>query len=116
MKKRLQIFITGNVQRVGFRMQSAEKAAKYKVCGKALYIDNGILIEAEGEAQPLEQFVNWCRKGPENCTINTFNVHEMQPIHYTSFDIIHGVLSSESMIDKFPIYSAVNQVHTAVRL
>lgn len=116
MKKRLQIFITGNVQRVGFRMQSAENAAKYKICGKALYIDNGILIEAEGEANSLEQFVDWCRRGPENCTINTFNVHEMQPIHYKTFDIIHGVMSSESMIDKFPIYSAANEVRSAVRL
>ena len=108
MKKRLQIYITGNVQPIGFRVQAAENAVKFKICGKAMYIDDGILIEAEGEPEQLDLFVNWCRKGPENCTINTFSMHEMQPIHYTSFEIIHGVVSSEAIIDKFPVNSPIS--------
>ncbi|HAH57094.1 MAG: acylphosphatase [Lentimicrobium sp.] len=108
MKKRIQIYITGNVQRIGFRVQAAENAVKFNIFGKAMYIDDGILIDAEGEPEPLNQFLAWCRKGPENCTIDTFAIHEMQPINYSCFEIIHGVVSSESIIDKFPVNSPVS--------
>lgn len=108
MKKRLQIYITGNVQRIGFRVQAAENAVVFNISGKAMYIDDGILIEAEGDPEKLNLFVDWCRRGPENCTIDTFSMHEMQPIHYTSFEIIHGVVSSETTIDKFKAHSGIS--------
>ncbi|GAB1405467.1 hypothetical protein MASR1M74_26480 [Lentimicrobium sp.] len=108
MKKRLQIYITGNVQRIGFRAQAAGYAVKLDICGKAMYIDDGILVDAEGEPSHLEEFVQWCRKGPENCTISTFTIHEMPVFNYSSFEIVHGVVSSASVVDELRVNAPVS--------
>lgn len=99
MRQRVQLYITGNVQRVGFRHQAAEMAIAFDINGRAMYMDDGLLIEAEGEADQVTHFVNWCRKGPENCMISSFSIKEMPLIHYPEFEIIHGVVSSESVVD-----------------
>ncbi|HRW69647.1 acylphosphatase [Lentimicrobium sp.] len=99
MEKRFQIYISGNVQRVGFRHQASQQAKLYNIKGKAMYIDSGLLIEAEGDSEQLGFFVDWCRTGPGGCSIESFEVREMPPFHYSGFEIIHGVISSDSPVD-----------------
>lgn len=60
MTKRYQIYITGNVQRVGFRSHAHKYANKLNISGMAMYIDHAIMIDAEGEPDKLSDFIEWC--------------------------------------------------------
>lgn len=99
MDKRFRIYITGNVQRVGFRNQACECAQKLNINGRALYIDNAILIEAEGEIDRLLDFVAWCRVGPETCVIESFEIAEMPLTNTKGFEKVHGVVTSRKLSD-----------------
>jgi acylphosphatase len=101
MIRRYQIYITGNVQRVGFRSKAQEYAHKLNITGMAMYIDHAIMIEAEGDADNLSDFIDWCHKGPESCTIDSVEVTE-QPLRFSGgFDLVHGVVSSKKLTDLF---------------
>ncbi|MBK6963975.1 MAG: acylphosphatase [Bacteroidales bacterium] len=101
MYKRYQIYITGNVQRVGFRSKAYENALKLNISGMAMYIDHAIMIEAEGDAGNLSDFIDWCRIGPELCTIESIEVTEQPPRFSDGFDLVHGVVSSKKLSDFF---------------
>lgn len=103
MKKRYRIYITGNVQRVGFRNQASDEAVKSGISGKAMYIDHAVVIEAEGGMDVLPGFISWCRKGPESCLIESVEVTEM-PLEYdTDFSVVHGIVSSARLTDIFSL-------------
>ncbi len=98
MKKRFEILIKGNVQRVGFRNHAAEVADKLGITGTASYVDHDILIEAEGSPAQLDSFIKWCGKGPEGTTIESLEVKETIPLHDLKFVIVHGlIISSEHL-------------------
>lgn len=97
MKKRQRIIIKGNVQRVGFRHQAGELANELGITGKAVYINHDILIEAEGNEQELNQFLDWCRKGPEGCCIESIELTELPLLNQEVFEIVHGVLFSKEL-------------------
>ena len=104
MRKRYQIYITGNVQRVGFRNQAFEIANATGISGKAMYIDHAVMIEAVGETDKLPDFISWCRRGPELCTIESFELTEMPLEHSTEFIVVHGIVSSEKLTDIFSLH------------
>lgn len=95
MKKRYRIIIKGNVQRVGFRHQAGELANKLGIVGKAVYINHDILIEAEGNEKELDLFLGWCRKGPEGCCIEDFELTDLPLLNQEVFEIVHGVMFSK---------------------
>ncbi|MHC1775861.1 MAG: acylphosphatase [Lentimicrobium sp.] len=101
MYKRYQIYVTGNVQRVGFRSKAHEYAHKLNISGMAMYIDHAILIEAEGDAGNLSDFIEWCRKGPDLCSIDSIEVTEQPPRFSSGFNLVHGVVSSKKLTDLF---------------
>ncbi len=98
MKKRLEILVKGNVQRVGFRNHAAEIAVELGITGSAAYVDHDILIEAEGNAEQLDSFVDWCRKGPAGCTIESLEITETILLHDSKFVIVHGLIISSEHI------------------
>lgn len=91
MKKRYEILVKGNVQRVGFRNHAAQIAETLDISGSASYVDHDILIEAEGYPEQLDSFLNWCRKGPEGASIDTFEITETIPQNDQQFVIVHGL-------------------------
>ncbi len=101
MYKRYQIYITGNVQRVGFRNKAFKMAQRLNISGSTMYIDHAIKIEAEGEMDRLLDFVAWCRVGPESCTIDSFEITEIPPLFTKGFELIHGIVSSRKLTDLF---------------
>ncbi len=101
MRKRYRIYITGNVQRVGFRNQAFEKACAMSITGKAMYIDHALLIEAEGELGKLMDFLSWCKLGPESCRIENIEIIELPLEHSLEFSVVHGIISSEKLTDLF---------------
>ena len=64
--KRLILNISGLVQGVFFRMETAGKAEKMGLRGWVKNMPDGtVRVVAEGDAKMLETFKKWCRKGPE---------------------------------------------------
>lgn len=63
--KALEIKISGAVQGVGFRYAAVRKAKELGVAGWARNDpDGGVSILVEGEAENVDEFVDWCRHGP----------------------------------------------------
>ena len=63
MTKKIQVY--GRVQGVFFRASTKEKADELGIKGWVRNESNGsVLIHAEGEELPMEEFINWCHKGP----------------------------------------------------
>lgn len=82
--------ITGNVHRMGFRHLALGYARSLGLSGLAGYDGNLIFIEAEGTEKPLNLFIEWCRKGPQGCTIQNFEITEMEPQNSKAFVICPG--------------------------
>ncbi len=65
MMKAAIIKVYGRVQGVGFRFYTQKKANELGICGHVRNRPDGsVYIEAEGEEEKLEIFLNWCEDGP----------------------------------------------------
>ncbi len=63
--KRLHLKIYGRVQGVYFRSSAQSKARELGLSGWAKNIPDGTLeTVVEGEAEMLEEYIRWCKKGP----------------------------------------------------
>lgn len=63
--KSLQIKVHGRVQGVGFRYSTVQAAVRSGVNGFVRNeLDGTVLICCEGNAESVDTFVSWCRKGP----------------------------------------------------
>lgn len=63
--KHLNIKIYGRVQGVFFRANAKKKAKELGITGFARNEPDGtVYIEAEGEEENLEKFLEWCHRGP----------------------------------------------------
>jgi acylphosphatase len=61
----IRLHITGRVQGVWFRATVKERADELGIKGWVRNTDDGAVeILAEGEEDSLDQFRQWCRKGP----------------------------------------------------
>ncbi len=45
-----------------------------------MYTSGGIVIEVQGKITDLQDFINWCRKGPDGCIVEQFDLAEA-PVH-----------------------------------
>ena len=90
MIKRLKIRVYGRVQGVSFRFSARTIARYFGVKGfvKNMY-DGSVYIEAESESKALDDFVSWCRKGPDFARIERIETEEMPVNNDTYFDIKH---------------------------
>jgi acylphosphatase len=65
-----------------------QKAYQYGVRG---YIQNrkdgSLYIEAEGDEDQLNGFLEWCKKGPMGSKVEEVTTEEGEIKNYTSFDI-----------------------------
>lgn len=63
------------MQGVFFRVTAKEQAEKLAITGFAKNAPDGsVYIEAEGEKNNLDKFVNWCRKGPASAQVEKVEV------------------------------------------
>jgi acylphosphatase len=77
MAKHISIKISGQVWGVGFRFSSYEKFVELGLVGKAENIPEGLLVEAEGAEDKLEEFVKWCHVGPSGAKVEKVEVAEL---------------------------------------
>lgn len=60
-----KLIISGKVQGVFYRAQAKKIAQKFSLSGWAKNEPDGnVFILAQGEKASLEQFIEWCKKGP----------------------------------------------------
>lgn len=89
MTKLLSIKIYGKVQGVSFRYYAREQARLLGING---YIrnekDGSVTIEAEGKENLLEQFLEWCKKGPETAHVEkTEFIFSADMKNFTEFEV-----------------------------
>ena len=88
MKKCYEITIKGKVQGVGFRYSALTIAHEYGVYGFVKNrTDNSVYIEAEGEPEEIESFLNWCKKGPARARVDDMTIIECPINNYHNFVI-----------------------------
>jgi acylphosphatase len=77
MKKNQIIRISGQLGGTLFRQEARQKGEKLGLTGHAQIEPNGDLrIDAEGEPDVLEDYVDWCKTGPEGTEVQQVRVSE----------------------------------------
>jgi acylphosphatase len=74
-KKRVHIYVSGQVQGVYYRQHTAAMARELRVEGWVRNLTDG-RVEAvfEGEENAVNALVRWCKKGPEYATVTRVEV------------------------------------------
>jgi len=87
--KSVCLVITGRVQGVGFRYFAEHKATEFNISGWAKNTSDGkVEIEATGEPESLDIFIDWMKIGPARAIIKKFSVSEITPTRtFTNFTI-----------------------------
>lgn len=85
MLKRMHIYISGRVQGVYFRQFALKISAELGVKGWIKNLADG-RVEAvvEGEAEAVDKFVDWCKKGPSFASVA--NLESLEEKHKGEFD------------------------------
>lgn len=82
------IKISGRVQGVGFRYSAAGEARYRGIKGFVKNLPDGsVYIEAEGSAEQLNSFVEWCRLGPRLGHVDSVTAEPAAVVNHPSFTI-----------------------------
>lgn len=75
---RIHVLVSGKVQGVFFRDNALKKARKENLTGWVRNLNNGkVEIEAEGDRESLERFVQFLWKGPVNAQVENVSSKEI---------------------------------------
>jgi acylphosphatase len=67
---RVHVKINGRVQGVYYRASALQEAQKLGLMGWVMNCSDGsVEALAEGEKPKLEQFIGWCRQGPDGARV-----------------------------------------------
>ncbi len=87
--KHYNITISGHIQKIGFRFSAMHSAYRYGVHGFVKNMNDGkVYIEAEGEDSDLDDFLQWCHRGPLGSKVDSVEAIEGEMKNFLSFDII----------------------------
>jgi acylphosphatase len=89
--KRVQAFVSGDVQGVFFRASTRDKARELGVKGCVRNLRDGrVEIVAEGSEQAVDDLIAWARTGPPHATVENVEVTE-EPArgNLSSFTVRH---------------------------
>jgi len=91
-KKHFNIRVYGSVQGVFFRASARTHAEALGIWGVARNESDGsVYMEAEGDEKNLEQFIEWCRRGPERAIVTKVEVEEAPLKNFSSFEVNRGM-------------------------
>lgn len=86
----VNITVRGKVQGVFFRKSTQEKAYELQISG---YVQNerdgSVYIEAEGEKERIDEFIEWCKKGPKNAEVTEIKTRKGNFQNYEDFEIAY---------------------------
>lgn len=86
--KQVHLWISGNVQGVGFRASMRRRARNNDVTGWVKNLEDG-KVEAvlEGEKEDVAKVMDWARKGPSIATVEDVKLEEEEPEYLETFEI-----------------------------
>jgi acylphosphatase len=88
MVKSYSIRVFGKVQGVFFRASTEKKAKALGVNGIVRNErDGSVFIEAEAEEDVIEQFIHWCKRGPEHARVDSIDIAEIDYKGYLKFEV-----------------------------
>jgi acylphosphatase len=86
--KRVHVYISGQVQGVGFRWFCREEALRRRLTGFVRNLPDGRVEAAfEGDLSAVDRMVEWCRAGPDFARVSEVEVTEEPPAGNTGFVI-----------------------------
>lgn len=75
------------VQGVNFRFYAKAKVDELGIKGFVRNEpDDSVYIEAEGEEEALDKFIQWCKTGPPAAKVDNIVVEEGEYQNFTSFE------------------------------
>jgi acylphosphatase len=87
--KTVSITVKGKVQGVFYRQSTKEKAGELGITGKVSNLDNGnVEVIASGSEESINQFIEWCRKGPAKAIVTSLEIKELPPEPFSQFQIV----------------------------
>ena len=88
MHKHFNITVRGKVQGVWYRASAQQAAQRFGLVGFVKNLpDDGVYCEAEGPETALNDFVTWCRRGPELAKVDEVEVAEGNVQGFFGFEI-----------------------------
>ena len=88
MKNALALTLSGRVQGVGFRFSTVHKAEQFNIKGFVKNQPDGtVYIEAEGEPENLNHFLEWCHEGPPSANVENVQKQEIPIQNFKRFSL-----------------------------
>ncbi len=85
----IHLLIKGKVQGVFYRATAKKVADKLKLTGWIKNIkDNDVEATITGDEDKLQEFINWCKKGPEKADVEDVIVTQEKETSFNDFEII----------------------------
>ena len=85
----VNLLIIGKVQGAYYRAAAKEVADKLAVTGWVKYIsDERVEIMATATNESLDQFIGWCRRGPEKAVVTNVIVTPLSEQPFDNFSVI----------------------------
>ena len=85
----VHLLIKGKVQGVFFRATAKKIADKLNLTGWIKNReDDDVEAMVTGSQQQLEEFINWCRKGPEKAEVEDVIVTQEKETVFNDFEVI----------------------------
>lgn len=86
----ISLRVTGRVQGVWFRASAKQVADSLGITGHVRNANDGsVAIHATGTEQALEEFIAWCRKGPQLARVDQLDMQSVDPVEvYDGFRIL----------------------------
>ena len=91
MSMAVRLTVTGRVQGVWFRASTRDEALRLGLVGTVRNLaGGGVEIVASGEAEQLEQLIQWAHKGPSMANVTDLKVESLSTeLFLNSFEIIY---------------------------
>ena len=89
MTRKVKLLVSGRVQGVYFRLFTRNKAKHFDIKGYAGNLPDGrVEIIAEANHRNIENFIQWCHKGPITARVDHIEMTELEPDEpFTSIEI-----------------------------
>jgi len=79
--RHVHLIIYGRVQGVWFRASAMETADRLGIKGSVRNLPDGnVEVEAQGKADTMEKFIEWCHKGPPGAHVTKVDIEELEAV------------------------------------
>lgn len=87
----VHLIIQGKVQGVFYRVSAKKTAASLSIIGWVRNTQEGhVEIIAQGEEEQLQQFINWCKRGPSTAQVENVITEQAEEQPFKEFKILHN--------------------------